>query len=302
MGDSELGDYLRTLRGTVSPDQVGLAPTSRRRVPGLRRSEVSKLVGLSTEYYIRLEQGRAERPSDNVLQAISRALRLGPAEKAHLFDLARHPHAIAPCKPDRPRNGPSYVVGAVTEYPAVLMNRGLDVLSWNPLATALITDFAVLAADRRNMARFIFLDPYARELHADWEIAALDCVGILRLATKRPPLEETLVSLINELSERSPDFCRLWETHYVHEKTHGVRVFRHPIVGELTVQYETFLTAGQEHHVLVVYTVEPASVSSDRMRELKALADPSAPFAAAPPTRPTLTVAPGITGQRHLSA
>jgi transcriptional regulator with XRE-family HTH domain len=275
MADNELGIYLRTLRGTVSPEEVGLPRTSRRRVPGLRRAEVSKLVGLSTEYYIRLEQGRAERPSDNVLHAISRALHLGPAETAHLFDLARHPRGIAPSKPDRLRNGLSNVVGAITEYPAVLMTRGLDVLAWNPLAVELITDFAAVPIGERNMARHVFLDPRAREIHADWETAALDCVGILRLATKRPPLEETLVSLVSELSLRSRDFRRLWDTHYVHEKTHGMRVFRHGVVGELTVQYETLLVAGQEHHVLVVYTAEPGSVTFDRLQWLKASVTPA---------------------------
>lgn len=277
MSDNELGNYLRTLRGLVSPEQVGLSCTGRRRVPGLRRAEVSKLVGLSTEYYIRLEQGRAERPSETVLRAISKALQLGPAQEAHLFDLARHPRAITPCKPDRLRHGLDYMVNGIADYPALLMNRGMDVLSWNPLAAALFTDFGALPADQRNMARHIFLDPAARALHADWEIAAMDSVGILRLATKRPPLEETLMSLVAELSARSADFARLWDTHYVHEKTHGVRVFRHPVVGELTIQYETFLVAGQEHHMLVAYTAEPQSVTFDRLQQLKMLTSSSAP-------------------------
>jgi transcriptional regulator with XRE-family HTH domain len=272
VSDNELGNYLRTLRGLVSPEQVGLSHTGRRRVPGLRRAEVSELVGLSTEYYIRLEQGRAERPSETVLRAISRALRLGPAEEAHLFDLARHPRAITPSKPDRLRHGLDHVVHGITDYPALLMNRGMDVLSWNPLAAALFTDFGALPASERNMARHIFLDPAARALHGDWEVAAMDSVGILRLATKRPPLEETLVSLLAELSSRSADFVRLWDTHYVHEKTHGIRVFRHPVVGELTVRYETFLVAGQQHHMLVVYTVEPDSAAADRLWQLKLIA------------------------------
>jgi transcriptional regulator with XRE-family HTH domain len=283
MGGNELGNYLRTLRGLVSPEQVGLSRTGRRRVPGLRRAEVSKLVGLSTEYYIRLEQGRAERPSEAVLRALSKALRLGPAEEAHLFDLARHPRAITPSKPDHLRHGLDHVVHGITEYPALIVNRGLDVLSWNPLAAAMFTDFGALPAGERNMARHIFLDPAARALHSDWKLAAMDSVGILRMATKRPPLEETLVSLLAELSSRSADFARLWATHYVHEKTHGTRVFRHPVVGELTVKYETFLVSGQAHHMLVVYTAEPNSVTLERLRLLKLIAP--APAAAHPSGR-----------------
>ncbi len=276
VSDNELGNYLRTLRGLVSPEQVGLSHTGHRRVPGLRRAELSGLVGLSTEYYIRLEQGRAEHPSEAVLRAISKALRLGPAEESHLFDLARHPRAITPSKPDHLRHGLDYVVHGITDHPALLMNRGMDVLSWNPLAAALFTDFGALAAGERNMARRIFLDPAARALYGDWEVAAMDSVGILRLATKRPPLEETLASLVAELSSRSADFRRLWDTHYVHEKTHGIRVFQHPVVGELTVQYETFLVAGQEHHMLVVYTADPESATFDRLQQLKLIAPPRA--------------------------
>ena len=165
----------------------------------------------------------------------------------------------------------------------LLMNRGMDVLSWNPLASALFTDFAALPPGERNMARHVFLDPAARALHADWEAAAMSSVGMLRLATKRSPVEVTLVSLVAELSRRSDDFARLWETHYVHEKTHGTRVFRHPIVGDLTVQYETFLVSGQEHHVLVVYSADPDGVTFERLQKLKLFAPSPASVHSAEP-------------------
>ena len=274
MAVTELGLYLRTLRAMVRPEDVGLPDTGRRRVPGLRRAEVSRLVGLSTEYYVRLEQGRAERPSQDVLAAISRALRLGPAERAHLFDLARYPRPPRPSRPQRLRDGLDFVVNGITEYPALLLNRGLDVLAWNPLAALVITDFARLPVAERNMARHVFLNPTARSFYVDWAAAARDTVGMLRLATRRPPIEERLVSLVDELTRRSADFAHLWETHHVHEKTHGDKLFRHPVVGDLTVRYETFLVAGQENHQLVVYTAPPGSVTCHRVGRLKALAAP----------------------------
>lgn len=272
MAVTELGTYLRTLRGMVSPEDVGLPDTGRRRVPGLRRAEVSRLVGLSTEYYVRLEQGRAERPSQDVLAAISRALKLGPAERAHLFDLARYPRPLRPSRPERLRDGLDFVVNGIADYPALLMNRSMDVLAWNPLAALLFTDFARLPVGRRNMARHVFLNPSARSLHVDWETAARDTVGILRLATRRPPIEESLVALIDELSTHSDDFAHLWETHHVHEKTHGDKLFRHAVAGDLTLCYETFLVAGQEQHQLVVYTAAPGSATFHRLCRLKASA------------------------------
>ncbi|GAA5180440.1 helix-turn-helix transcriptional regulator [Rugosimonospora acidiphila] len=268
-----LGDYLRRRRALVSPAEVGLPSTGRRRVPGLRREEVAELVGLSTDYYVRLEQGRADRPSDEVLDALSRTLRLGSAERAHLYDLARPPRRIAAKaavagREEVLRPALRQVVEAMPNTPAVIMNDLNDVLAWNRLAAVLIADFPHLAPRERNMARRIFLDPAAREVHLDWDEAARTTVGILRMAAGRRPRDPELIRLIGELSLGSAAFRKLWASHHVHEKTHGPKRFRHPTIGDVTLRYETFQAPGAAHHLLVVYTADPGSPAEEALNFL----------------------------------
>ncbi|WP_344637521.1 helix-turn-helix transcriptional regulator [Kitasatospora cystarginea] len=270
MTANSLGDYLRTRRALVSPADVGLPPTGRRRVPGLRREEVAELVGLSTDYYIRLEQGRADRPSDEVLDSLGRALRLGPAERAHLYDLARPPRravarAAATGRDAVLRPALRQVVEAIPANPALIMNDRNDVLAWNRLAAVLIADFPNLAPRERNMARRIFLDPDAPEVHLDWDEAARTTVGILRMAAGRRPHDPELVRLVGELSLGSAVFRKLWAGHHVHEKTHGLKHFRHPAVGDLTLDYQTFRAPGAAHHLLVIYTAPPGSPAEEAL-------------------------------------
>ncbi|MQY05985.1 helix-turn-helix transcriptional regulator [Actinomadura macrotermitis] len=263
-----LGGYLRARRALVPPADAGLPATGRRRVPGLRREEVAELAGLSTDYYVRLEQGRADRPSAEVLDALGRALRLGPAERAHLHDLARPPRrapAAAAGRAGALRPALRQVVEAVPATPAVIMNDRTDVLAWNPLAAALIADFPGLAPRERNMARRILLDPGAREIHLDWDEAARTTVGILRMAAGRHPHDLELVRLVGELSLGSETFRTLWAGHHVHEKTHGPKRFRHPIAGDLTLDYETFQVPGAAHHLLVIYTAPPGSPAEEAL-------------------------------------
>ncbi|WP_344307806.1 helix-turn-helix transcriptional regulator [Fodinicola feengrottensis] len=265
-----LGMYLRARRAAVSPAEAGLPSTGRRRVPGLRREEVAELVGLSTDYYVRLEQGRADRPSDEVLDALCRALLLGAAERAHLYDLARPPRRGATSAGRAPvlRSTLGQVVEAISTGPALIMNDRNDVLAWNRLAAILIADFPRLGVRDRNMARRIFLDPQAPRIHLDWDEAARTTVGMLRMAAGRRPQDPELVRLIGELSVQSPTFRGLWASHHVHEKTHGPKHFRHPTVGDLTLTYETFQVPGAAHHLLVVYTAAPGSPAEEALNFL----------------------------------
>lgn len=280
---SSLGAYLRARRALVTPAEAGLPATGRRRVPGLRREEVAELVGLSSDYYVRLEQGRAERPSDEVLDALSRALRLGSAERAHLYDLARPSRrstrlaaaSVGPLRGEAPRSGLRRVVQAIPTTPAVIMNERNDVLAWNRLAAALIADFPNLPARERNMARQIFLSPAAPDVHLDWDVAARNTVGMLRMAAGRHPHEPELVRLIGELSLGSPTFRKLWAGHHVHEKTHGVKTFRHPVIGDLTLHYETFQVPGAAHHLLVIYTAPAGSPAEEALTFLGGLTAPT---------------------------
>ncbi|MET8624242.1 helix-turn-helix transcriptional regulator [Kitasatospora sp. NPDC004669] len=271
-----LGEYLRARRALLTPEEAGLPPTARRRVPGLRREEVAELVGLSTDYYVRLEQGRADRPSDEVLDAIGRALRLGPAERAHLYDLARPPRRSAAGRQaggrtEALRPALRRVVEAMAATPALVMNDRNDVLAWNRLAAALIADFPRLPPRERNMARRIFLDPEAREVHLDWAEAARTTVGILRMAAGRRPHDPELVRLIGELSLGSAEFRSLWAGRQVHEKSHGSKRFHHPAVGEVALDYETFRSPGTAHQLLVVYTAAPGSRAEEALSLLGAL-------------------------------
>jgi transcriptional regulator with XRE-family HTH domain len=241
-------------------------------VPGLRRDELARLAGISTDYYTRLEQGRVGRPSDSVLKALSRALHLTPAERSHLTDLANRPRQTQPAEPaGRVRPELTHLVAAITSCPAMIMNGHTDVLAWNPLAAALIADFPALPAAQRNMAILLFLHPHAAQRHPDWDRAARDTVGILRMTAGRDNFDPRLRRLVDDLATRSEPFRALWATHHVHEKTHGTKVFRHPDIGIVELNYETLHVPGPEKLMLVTYTAEPDSSSADALAMLGSL-------------------------------
>lgn len=278
----------------VAPQEVGLPSTPRRRVAGLRREEVAEIVGLSTDYYVRLEQGRALHPSGGVLDALSRALLLGPAERLHLHNLAQTPARTIDSSPQHRRRDalrPSlrHAVYGIQDAPALIMNDRSDVLAWNGLAAALIADFPKLPPAQRNMARQIFLNPRAPEIHPDWRDAARTTVGVLRMAAGRHPRDTALKHLIGELAAGNPTFARLWRTQHVHEKTYGPKKFNHDLIGQISLNYETFhVPASDDHEVLVIYTAAPHSPEQDLLDRLAAIAtDMSAiPTNASPTSRP----------------
>lgn len=288
--NNDLGRYLRARRAMVTPHDVGLPTMPRRRVDGLRREEVAEIVGLSTDYYVRLEQGRAQHPSAEVLDALSRALLLGSAERAHLHNLAMttgRPAADAPAPRHRSALRPSlrHAVAAIRDAPAIIMNDRSDVLAWNVLATALIANFPKLPVAQRNMAWQIFLNPHATAVHPDWNDAARTTVGILRMAAGRHPRNAALMHLIGELTVGSKAFAKLWASQHVHEKTHGSKTFHHELVGRLSLTYETFhLPASEDHQVLVVYTAAPHSVEQELLERLSSAIEEPAASAMASPT------------------
>ncbi|MGC4991945.1 helix-turn-helix transcriptional regulator [Nocardia salmonicida] len=273
---NELGRYLRARRALVAPTDVGLSVMPRRRVEGLRREEVAEIAGLSTDYYVRLEQGRALHPSSGVLDALSRALLLGPAERVHLYNVAQTPMSTPNSSPGHPRRSMlrsslRHAVCGIQDAPAMIMNDRSDVLAWNGLAAALIADFPKLPPTQRNMARQIFLNPHATEIHPDWIDAARTTVGILRMAAGRHPRDAALTHLIGELTVGNQTFAKLWATQYVHEKTHGLKTFNNNVIGKIALNYETFhLPASDDHQVLVIYTAAPHSPEQDLLNRLSA--------------------------------
>jgi transcriptional regulator with XRE-family HTH domain len=266
---TEIREFLRTRRARITPEQAGLAPhPGARRVPGLRREEIAQLAGVSVDYYIRLERGRTQGVSETVLEAVARALQLDDTERAHLFDLAQPTAARGrrrrPLSPQRV-HPVLYRTLESLGVPAVVQGRRMDVLAANRLGYALFTDFEVRPHRERNFARFVFLDQAARTLYADWDRAAGDCVAMLRLYAGGHPDDPQLTELIGELSVHSGTFRRMWAGHDVLAHTTGTKHLRHPLAGDLTLDYMVLTVGGDPEQALVIYTPEPASPSAEAL-------------------------------------
>lgn len=278
---TELNEFLRTRRARLQPQDVGLPEYGgRRRVPGLRREELAQLAGVSVAYYIRLEQGRGGNVSTAVLDAIATALRLTPAERDHLTNLARPaPRGVrpvvraggSPCSEaarGRVRPALQQLIDTMENVPAYVIGRRLDIIGWNRLACALLGDFAALPPERRNLAWQVFLDPTARALYEDWDAKAADVVGYLRRDAGRNPGDPAMAALIGELSLGSPEFRRLWAAHDVQDKGFGGKVLHHPLVGRLALAYETLTLPADPDQQVITYHAEPGSPSAAALRLL----------------------------------
>lgn len=269
---AELSEFLRTRRAKLRPGDVGLPEFGRhRRVPGLRREELAQLAGVSVAYYTRLEQGNGRNVSAEVLDAIARALRLTDAESAHLTHLAkpaRHKRKRRPARVQRVRKGLLYLLDSMDGIPAYVTGARSDVLAWNSMAAAVFGDWGALPPGERNWARLVFLSPAYRDLFVNWDSKASDMVSYLRLYAGCHPDDPELSALVGELSVKSDEFRRLWATHNVKEKGHGIKLLRHPLVGELTLSYETLNLPDDEEQHLVTYHAEPGSESAQSLRLL----------------------------------
>lgn len=262
---SEVRDFLVSRRGRVTPEQVGLADHGgTRRVPGLRRSEVAQLAGVSVEYYTQLERGSVRGASESVLEAVARALRLDEAERAHLFDLARAAGASAS---GRRRPAGQRVRPAIQQIldsqlaPAWAVNGRADMVATNRLGRALNSPLFDDPARPVNIARFRFLNPRAAEYFREWDSAGRDIVAVLRTAAGKNPYDRALSDLIGELSTRSEEFRTRWASHDVRLHRSGIKRLRHPIVGDLDLAYEGLELPADPGLMLFVYTAEPGSKS-----------------------------------------
>ncbi|MGP2438096.1 helix-turn-helix domain-containing protein [Streptomyces sp. JW3] len=257
---NELGDYLRARRAALAPGDVGVPDDGPRRVPGLRRDEVALLGGVSTDYYIRLEQGRERHPSEQVLRAIAVALRLDDAAAAHLFRLGRSAFGTAAAAttvaPQLLR-----MMDGMREEPAFVVGAAQDVLAANAMARELYGGFVRYD----NLLRMIFLDPFAREFYADWDHAARIAVGNLRASSSQFPQDERIERVVGELSVRSPAFTGLWARYEVRPRTHEDKHFRHPRVGEMRLHFEALAVTSAPGQHLSVYSAEPGSADADAL-------------------------------------
>ncbi len=263
----ETQEFLTSRRGRVTPELAGITTYGARRVPGLRRSEVATLAGVSVEYYTRIERGNLSGVSDQVLDALASALLLDDAERAHLFDLARAAQPASATRrraPARPQVRPNvqWVVDAITGAAAFVSTSSQEAVAVNALAEALFSPLYAKAERPVNPVRFLFLDPAARELWRDWERIADETVAMLRQAAGVTPHDRRLSDLVGELSMRSDEFRVRWARHDVRFHTSGTKRLVHPVVGELTLHYERFDVAA-DGLTMVTYTAEPGSRSAE---------------------------------------
>jgi transcriptional regulator with XRE-family HTH domain len=276
MGQSaEFGKFLKAMRSRLSPEDIGAGSTSgARRVPGLRREEVARLAGVSTDYYVRLEQGRNIHPSRTVLDSVSRALRLSSSEHAHMMDLLEN-CAAAPRAGGQPaqavRPALRHLLEAVGDVPAMVLGRRSDVLAGNRLAFLLFADFPVLPAAERNLTRWLILDPSARELFRDWKTVAAEAAGALRLDVGRHPNDPQANQLVGELAVNSEHFRQWWAGHRVASRSAGTVRLRHRAVGDLELNFENLVLPDDPDQTLRVYSARPGSPSSDALALLGSL-------------------------------
>lgn len=273
----ELGDFLRARRAELKPEDYGLAVTgSVRRVPGLRREEVARIASISTEYYTRLEQGRLSA-SAPVLDDLARVMRLGVDHRAYLFELAGK--VINDPGPTRQNvQAPlRRMLDDLATTPAFVIGRRTEILGWNPLGAALITDFGAIPKPERNFIRLLFTDPAMRFLYAGWTEVVELAIAQLRMDSAHYPNDPQLAALVQDLSDRDPDFTRLWDAHDVASRGTGSKTLHHPLVGELTLDWETLASAQDPDQQIVIWTAEPGSESHERLQLLAKLTEQRTP-------------------------
>jgi transcriptional regulator with XRE-family HTH domain len=270
MDRAELGAFLRSRRERIQPSDVGVPAGTRRRTPGLRREEVAQLAHISTEYYTRLEQARGPHPSQDVLAALTRALRLTDAEREHLHHLAGAPAAPPPGPPREVRRSIVDLIERLPNAAAVVTSSAFEVLAWNRLACALMEDFSAVSPRERNFARRAFLRPEAERLLYDVSDLAefrVYAAHQLRATAARYPTDPSLRALIRELRTGSPVFEELWASHDVTRSPQLRKTFAHPVVGPVTVNCDVLDLADSDQRV-VIYTAVPGSADEDLLRVL----------------------------------
>ncbi|MFB7853216.1 MULTISPECIES: helix-turn-helix domain-containing protein [unclassified Streptomyces] len=273
----ELGAFLKARRAELSPTAAGLPETGgRRRVSGLRREEVAVLAAISTDYYTRIEQGRIQA-SASVLHTLARVLHLDDDQRTYMLELAGRPPA-RPARRASQKVQPRLrrLLADLGTTPGIVLGRRMEILAWNPLAAALVADFSSIPEKNRNYIRMLFTDPRMRDLYADWENVAHTCVAQLRMEAARDPDNPRLAALVGELSVQDADFRRWWAAHHVAVRGVGTKVMRHPIVGELTLDWDTLAPTVDADQQLVVWTAEPGSPSHDALQILASWTDGTA--------------------------
>ncbi|WP_329741844.1 helix-turn-helix transcriptional regulator [Dyella sp. A6] len=251
--ENRLGTYLRDRRAKLDPAAFGFRG-QRRRTPGLRREEVAQRAHISPTWYTWLEQGRGGAPSADVLDRIAHALMLTEVEREHLFllGLGRPPEVRY-----RGNEGVTprlqRVLDTLEPCPAIIRTAIWDVVAWNRAATVMLTDYAALPPEQRNILRFIFLDPHARAAQYDWESVARFVVGAFRVDAARAGAAAEVEPMVEDLCRRSPEFKAMWHDNEVSHFVEAVKHLRHPVLGELAFEHSAFAVDGRPDLSMVVY-------------------------------------------------
>lgn len=278
----ELGDFFRTQRAALDPAELGIGVGARRRVSGLRREEVAERACISADYYARIEQGRLA-PSPSALEALVRVLRLDGDQIDYVTKLVEHAVqlAVAPRvareqrATGRTRVRPQLqrVLDQLAATPALVLGPRTDILAWNSLAEQVYLEFSALPARERNYVRLVFTDARMRELFADWEAVARACVAILRREAAANPDDPALSALVGELTISDPKFGQWWAARNVTKQDFGTKVLRHPVVGDLTLDWDILRYAGAPEQQVVIHSAEPGSATQERLALLLASAE-----------------------------
>lgn len=273
---NELGAFLRARRADLDPREFGFEEDgSRRKVPGLRREEIARLAAISVDYYVRLEQGRVQA-SAAVLATLARALRLDEDEQAYLYTIAGKSDA----RPRRrrraqqPRPAMRRLLAQLTGTPAMVLGKRMDVLAWNAAAAALYLDFGQVPASQRNYVRLVFTHPTLRALHREWDHDARDAVAALRMEAASDPDDPELACLVGELAAQDEDFRTWWAERRVNSASYGTKHYRHSLVGDLTLDCDTWTSPDGSGQRLMVLTAAPGSASDEALRILSSWTSP----------------------------
>jgi len=266
---NELGTFLKARRAELTPREAGLGDSAGpRRVAGLRREEVAQLASISTDYYTRIEQGRIQ-VSAPVLGTLADVLHLDDDQRRYLFSLAGKPSTRTPrqtaqrVKPQLQR-----LLDDLGATPAIVMGRRMDVLAWNRLAAAMITDFGHVPAKHRNYVRILFTDPAMRTLYKDWESVAKIAVAQLRMEAAKCPDDPRLATLVGELSVQDAQFGGWWAARNVASLSTGTKTLVHPVAGELVLDWDTLAETSDADQQLVIWTAAPDSPTREALRFL----------------------------------
>lgn len=267
MTENLFGTYLKDRRTRLDPAALGFS-AKRRRTPGLRREEVAQRANISPTWYAWLEQGRGGAPSAGVLERIARALMLTDVEREHLFLLGLgRPPGVRYRKNEGVTPRLQRVLDALDPAPALIRTATWNVVAWNRAATVMLTDYASLPPEERNILRVIFLDPRFRAAQYDWESVARFVVGAFRVDAARAGAATEVEPLVEELCRLSPEFKALWRDHNIHTHGEGIKRVRHPLLGPLAFEYSAFSVDGRPDLTLVMHN--PATpADADRIKSL----------------------------------